>query len=73
MELTLKELGEQYEHNASLMTDLIRKYNQRMHMARRKGDCNLEYKIKQKLCDLYLQRDELRRTATHLIHYYDIH
>ena len=73
MELTLKELGEQYEHSASLVSDLINKYNQRMHIARRTGDCNLEYKLKQKLVDLYAQRDELRHTARHLIHYYDIH
>ncbi|MDD6061217.1 MAG: hypothetical protein PUB99_01220 [Oscillospiraceae bacterium] len=71
--MELFELGQQYAHSAELVTELIHKYTLQMRTARATGDCNAEYKLKQKLCDLYRQREHLRDISRHLIHYYDIH
>ena len=71
--MELYELGQQYEHSAALLTDLIHKYTAKMRETAKIGDCNAEYKLKHKLCDLYGQREHLREIARHLKHYYDIH
>lgn len=71
--MNLYELGQQYEHSASLVTDLIHKYTAKMREAAQMGDYTAEYKLKQRLCDLYGQREHLREISRHLKHYYDIH